>query len=764
MMMKKLTFLLIGLTISTLTMASRLFLLPTGSIEQIKAAFNQQEFLIHFYNDEFLIASTDSRLPSNSVLLDENAWSEASTEYFLLRTVAENRDQYVQTIVNIAEILYNSPGFIIVSIAEENAGRLLPAVHGGIIRISNTAAKFPPRSLNYTPGSLQFRDYIADMIAQVNIDTLEAYVQHLQDFGTRNAYKAGGIEAQNWILGKFQSYGLNVELHDFTMPGGPASDNVIATLTGTEFPDEYVILGAHYDSYAGGNTEPGADDNATGTAGILEAARIMSQYQFDRTIIFATWSGEEYGLYGSDAWATEAAQNEMNILGYFNIDMAGYLQPGDVIHTDIIAPVSASELKQFYKDICAIYLPDFQTNNGALSGGDSDHTSFNNNGFQGIFPFEDSQNYSPYIHTANDLIGLSVNNFEQHMTFVKATVANVASLSNQLPTPENLTAIAGDQQVDLSWEALEGVANYNIYRNSGPEPYASTTESSYADSEVENGTSYTYYITAVFQESGEESGPSNLVTVIPMPPIALPFFDDFETGAPYWTMENDWGLIEGVYHSTANSLTESPAGNYEANMNSSVTLRALDFSGASAATVSFWTRYNIESGYDYMYLEVSADGNDWDALDAFTGVQTNWVEKSYSLSDYLGMSNVILRFRFTSDVYIEAQGMNIDDLEVMVSGVGYDEKIPVSEKYDLQFNPNPARQNPLIIYTVETDGMTKITLADASGRVVRTIEDQYVKAGTHQIGLDITNLPDGIYYATLKSQGIAITRKLVLSK
>jgi hypothetical protein len=444
--------------------------------------------------------------------------------------------------------------------------------------------------------------------------------------------------------------------------------------------------------------------------------------------------------------------------------MAGYLQPGDVIHTDIIAPSSASELKQFYKDICAIYLPDFQTNNGALSGGDSDHTSFNNNGFQGIFPFEDSQNYSPYIHTANDLIGLSVNNFEQHMTFVKAIIANVVSLSNQLPTPENLLAIAGDQHVDLSWEALEGVSTYNIYRNSGPEPYASTTESSYVDSEVENGTSYTYYITAVFEESGEESGPSNLVTVIPMPPIALPFFDDFETGGPYWTMENDWGLIEGVYHSSANSLTESPAGNYEANMNSSVTLRALDFTGASSAAVSFWTRYNIESGYDYMYLEVSTDGNDWEVLDAYTGNQTNWVEKSYPLSDYLGMSNVILRFRFTSDVYIEAQGMNIDDLEVMVSGVGFDEKIPVSENYDLQFHPNPAHHNPLIIYTVETDGMAKITLADASGRVVSVIADQYVKAGTHRIELDINNLPDGIYYATLKSQGKAITRKLVLSR
>ena len=383
---------------------------------------------------------------------------------------------------------------------------------------------------------------------------------------------------------------------------------MIATITGTEYPDEYVVLGAHYDSYAGGSNEPGADDNATGTAGILEAARILSQYQFDRSIIFATWSGEEYGLYGSEAWANEAAADGMNILGYFNIDMAGYLEPGQPIHTDIIAPASASELKQFYKDVCAIYLPEFQIFNGALSGGDSDHTSFNNAGYQGIFPFEDSQDYSPYIHTANDLIGPSVNNFEQHMTFVQATIASVVSLSSQLATPENLIAMSGDQQVDLTWTPVDGADYYNIYKNGDPTPVASSDDPNYIDTDVVNGTTYTYYVTAFFIDSGEESGPSNLVTVIPMPPIALPFYDDFETGAPYWSMEATWGLQSGTFHSSEYSLTESPSGNYTANMDASTTLRALNFTGAISAQISFWTRYNTESGYDYMYLEISTDG------------------------------------------------------------------------------------------------------------------------------------------------------------
>ena len=415
--MKKTILLSILLVYSMITSASSLFLLPTGSLTQTKQAFDQGEYNIHYYNDDFLIGSTNGQLPLNSVLLAENAW-QGNEEYFILYNNPIHMESYMRSISVYARILHRGNDFLIISAGIEQSALLTPAIHGGMIRIASDQAQFPPVSLNYKSGSIQYRDDISDMISQVDIDTLEAYVQHLQDFGTRNAYKNGSIQAQNWILGKFQSYGLH-DCSTFLLPGGPASDNVIATLTGTNYPDEYVVLGAHYDSYTG-SSKPGADDNATGAAGILEAARILSQYQFDRSIIFATWSGEEYGLYGSEAWATEAADNGMNILGYFNIDMAGYLEPGNPeIHTDIIAPSSANELRQFYKDVCAVYLPDFQIFDGALSGGDSDHTSFNNAGYQGIFPFEDSQNYSPYIHTGNDLIGPSVNNFEQHMTFVK---------------------------------------------------------------------------------------------------------------------------------------------------------------------------------------------------------------------------------------------------------------------------------------------------------------------------------------------------------
>jgi len=762
--MKKFTLLTISLMFSLFTIASQLVLIPTGSLEQTKDAFSRKDLTIHFYNDDIVIGSTDAQLPAGCIVLDEKAWTDAGIYYFILYFDPQEKGNYILTVTQTAKILHQGIDFLIVSADEQNAGQLYPAVHGGMIRITNAPARFPANTINYKPGNLDARDDIFTMIAQVDADTLEQFVQHLQDYGTRNAYKAGGILAQNWILSKFQSYGLDAELHDFSMPGGPASDNVIATLTGTKYPDEYVVLGAHYDSYAGGSAEPGADDNATGTAGILEAARILSQYQFDRSIIFATWSGEEYGLYGSEAWASEAAGNGMNILGYFNIDMAGYLQPGDVIHTDIIGPASANELKQFYKDVCAIYLPDFQIFNGALSGGDSDHTSFNNAGYQGIFPFEDSQNYSPYIHTSGDTIGPSVNNFEQHATFVQATIASVASMADELQAPSDLVATAGDSEVSLEWAGVDSVDHYNIFRNADPTPYATSVEAAYIDTEVENGTPYSYYVTAVFLNSGEESGPSNLVTVIPMPPISLPFFDDFETGAPYWIMAYSWGLQSGIFHSSSNALTESPAGDYQADMDSPCTLRALNFTGATSAQVSYWTRYQIESDYDYMFLEVSTNGTDWDQLESYTGNLNTWELKTYPLDNYINETNVIIRFRFKSDSYVEEEGMFIDDLEVMVNGVGINDGIIIPGKTDLLFHPNPVNSITTVEFSLENAGLTKLQLVDANGRSVKSITEKWMGAGTHQIALDVSHLQSGVYYGTLENNSRKISRKLVISR
>jgi hypothetical protein len=119
----------------------------------------------------------------------------------------------------------------------------------------------------------------------------------------------------------------------------------------------------------------------------------------------------------------------MNILGYYNLDMIAYVKPGEEPQTDIIAPATAQSLVDFYMDVAAIYLPDFQVNIGNLTGGDSDHTSFNRYGYMGIFPFEDDQNYSPFIHTPSDVIGQSVNSMKLARNLVAASLASTVSMA-----------------------------------------------------------------------------------------------------------------------------------------------------------------------------------------------------------------------------------------------------------------------------------------------------------------------------------------------
>ena len=152
----------------------------------------------------------------------------------------------------------------------------------------------------------------------------------------------------------------------------------------------------------------------------MEIAKILSQFEFERSIVFCAFSGEEYGLYGSEAYASRAESEGMNILGYINLDMIGYNEPGELIHTDMIAPQSAQELSDFYKVVSAIYVPDFIIYDAVTIPGGSDHISFNNHGYMGIFPCEEDMTYSPFIHTANDLIGPSVNSPAKAQKFIQA--------------------------------------------------------------------------------------------------------------------------------------------------------------------------------------------------------------------------------------------------------------------------------------------------------------------------------------------------------
>lgn len=766
--MKKRVFVVLFGLLAFGLFASNLLLIETESPTETKNYFNLETLRVNYFCDDFVIATSDDIPAFTHTVIEANAWAKGES-YFLLWLKEGDNTEYIKAISGFATVLVQKEKFLVVKLADENARQIFPIVHGGVVRINNIEAKLPKPLFNYRNIRFEEDPFVTELLGYVDEVELETTVQHLQDYGTRNWYTTQSTEAQDWIFDKFESYGLSTELMYIPYGGTNASQNVIAILPGILYPEEYVVLGAHYDSYAYGGDAPGADDNATGSAGILEIARILSQYEFNRTIIFCTFSGEEYGLHGSEEYATIAENTNMDILGYFNIDMSGYLHPGDYIHTDMIAPSSAQELVDFYTDVVGIYLPDFPVEPGMLTGGDSDHTSFNNHGYLGIFPFEDSQNHSPHIHTSDDIIGPSVNDFEMVSTFTQATMASVVTMANMLLPPSNLTAIPGDEMVTLLWDGMEDVDSFNIYRNGEPEPYASTIDTVFVDTDVINGEVYTYYVTAIYSGSGDESIPSNTVTTIPMPPITLPFADDFETGAPYWSFTDSWGLTESQSFSATHSITESPDGEYGNNLNITAGLTTVNLTGFIDADLKFWTKYVIELNYDYMYLEISYDGVIWTELDSFTGTQYNWEQKTYSLSDYLDEENVQIRFRMYSDTYVEEDGMYIDDFEIEVeTGVGTGSDLIV-KNYSISNYPNPFNPATTINFNLKAESHVELNIFDIKGHKIRTLVSEQVPAGAHSTvwnGKDDRGniVSSGLYFYKIEAGSYTETKKMILVK
>lgn len=755
--MKRLFLPLILIFLSATLLAGNLILVPVQHDAHQKEMLKNNALIVHYLCDNFIIA-TDNGYTGAYTLLDENPWSDAA-EYFLVWFHQGNKGEYNSMLSGETIVMNEASHHLILKVP--SGTQLRVPLDGRLTRISSAVWSPVKNQLDYVRGSLMSDPEIIEMMNDVDHDLYMENLQHLQDYGTRNAYEPESVEAQNWIKEQFESYGYtNVELFDFWMPSGAASDNVIAYKTGSLYPDEYVVLGAHYDTYSWSGAAPGADDNGTGTCGVLEVARVMAEYEFDRSIIFCTFSGEEYGLYGSAAYAEWCADENMNILGYFNIDMCGYLQPGGQIHTDIIAPSSAQPLVDFYTDVCAMYLPDFIVNEGYLSGGDSDHTSFNNNGYMGIFPFEDDQNYSPYIHSSDDVIGLSVNNSLQAIVFTKAMVANVASMANYLAPPSNLVASVNEGVVYLSWGELYGIDNYFIYRNNEPEPYASVTDPYFEDANVEEFETYSYYVTAVYTDTGDETSPSNTVEVTILPSMALPFFDDFETGGLYWSMEDSWGLSTQQAYSDTYAMTESPNGEYGNEQEISSTLFNFSLENAESAEISFYARWELETNYDYMYFQISTNGTNWTTLETFNGFQENWTMEIFSLEAYLGEPMVLVRFYFDSDYSVTEDGMYIDDFLLDVEETSTDVIDPI-KNINISIAPNPFSASVLVQLNHLDGQILLCKMMDLRGNLVYAHEFE-VDNGSCSFVLERNNLSDGIYYLIIESGTQLINRKLIL--
>ena len=256
---------------------------------------------------------------------------------------------------------------------------------------------------------------IQNLISQVNLDTVSNYVNILSGEDsvtisgsryliTSRSYNHPHNElAANYLFETLQDLGLSTYNQIYSANGR----NVYAIQTGTDYPEQQFIICAHYDDVPFSSLAPGADDNASGCAAVLETARILSQYPTPYTVIYALWDEEEIGLVGSANYAQQAFQSGTNIRGVINLEMFGWDGNDDGlidIHTQSIGnSVELANLVNYLENQYQIGLSPVIYNPGTSA---SDHSSFWNYGY-GAIVFSEAfygGDMNPSYHTANDRI------------------------------------------------------------------------------------------------------------------------------------------------------------------------------------------------------------------------------------------------------------------------------------------------------------------------------------------------------------------------
>ena len=185
-------------------------------------------------------------------------------------------------------------------------------------------------------------DTPADLLACVDKDSYLADLEFIAQ--PREPGSAHWQAVQDLCFDRFTEYGFEVDLHEYA-----SGVNVLGRKLGIEDPAEQIVVAAHYDHIPGCN---GADDNATGTAAVLEAARVLSKRSYSRTLIVACWDEEELGLKGAEAYANAAASAGEQILFNYNFEMIGYYDDATDAQTvpaglDLLFPTQYGQLESW---------------------------------------------------------------------------------------------------------------------------------------------------------------------------------------------------------------------------------------------------------------------------------------------------------------------------------------------------------------------------------------------------------------------------------
>lgn len=367
---------------------------------------------------------------------------------------------------------------------------------------------------------------IYDIITAVSIDRIETDIKKLADFGTRNTFsdtvsQTRGIgAARRWIKSEFETISKDCKncldvfyQKDFVtkdmgtrIPHDAWVVNVVAVQKGTKHPNRYIIMSGDIDSRASDTMDfttdaPGANDNASGMAGTIEAARVLSKYSFENSIIYVGLSGEEQGLFGGSGLAKYAKDKGWDIIGILNNDMIGNIKGVDGVidnrsfrifsePTNLTDDEKKIKRRRFYggevdgisrqlaryvhKNV-KTYMPEmnpmmiYRLDRFGRGG---HHRPFNDLGYAGIRIMEAHENYTQQHQDIREENGIKYGDVIEHVNFEYAAkltavnAINLASLAWAPPAPSEVK-IGGivEPSAKFKWKKVSdpNVKGYKIY-------------------------------------------------------------------------------------------------------------------------------------------------------------------------------------------------------------------------------------------------------------------------------------------------------------
>ena len=288
---------------------------------------------------------------------------------------------------------------------------------------------------------------------------------------------------------------------------------------------------------------------------------------------------------------------------------------------------------------------------------------------------------------------------------------------------------------------------------------------------------------------------SDTINIIIGFPVYI-FADSSNAPTAYWTITKtpsnspQWDSTYKSFYSSPNSYTDSKNGNYIDNATVTMTLtNSIDISGYSNPRLRFWTKFDIESNWDYGQVQISTNnGSTWIALageytepgegsfqppgePVYDGTQSNWVKEEINLSSYIS-SQVKIRFRLKTDSYTNRDGWYLDDIGVFFYTIptGNKEESKSVYEFSLEQNyPNPFNPSTKIKYTVPSNlkgEMSNVILKvyDVLGNEIATLISEEKSAGIYEVNFDATNLSSGVYFYKLQAGSYIDMKKMILLK